>query len=264
MKIKNKMLVALFFLGMSASTYAGFGWIEDGIKDVGDTIEDTIEDGGEFFYEEVGKPFGKSYEEIYDWLECGCLGDDDEPGVGSDELVIKLEAFYMPSMDNSNLTLIDIEGSAPAFAWVPIGIEIVTFIPLYGSGIPQIPSFEGIWNNVDADSDGIYDDVEHYLIKAYPNDDQVRLAGYRFSSSVKQLVDYFENEDDEFFTAMVNYERATTCLNDATDDLNVAAIRTNIVTNMSRMKSILKMSYKAGNLFINLGRNNHLSCSKPE
>jgi hypothetical protein len=253
-KMKIKMLVALFFLGMSTSTYAGFGWIEDGIKDVGGTIEDGVG----FVYEEVWKPLGDFYVDLYDGI--GDLFDADD-GIGDDELVIRLTDFYMSDLDNSNLSLIEIEGTGPSFAWVPIVSNITIFIPVFGSRVAVYPSYEEIWNDTDVDDDGIYDDVEVFLAKKFSTNNNLRLSGYRMASSVKQMVQYFENNGNEFKTAMSNFQISSTCLRKFGTDAESALIKVRIISNIQRLKSVLKMNDISENLFLNLNRNNDLACN---
>lgn len=193
--------------------------------------------------------------------DCGKWREDRRKALGGfsgGEIALQLEDVYDSGMSNSQLTLEAIEGKGSPFSWVPIINQITFFVPLYSSGIPKEPTDKQIWENTDSDNDGIYDEMEYFISRNFRDNDDFRLASYRYVHSVKQLVDNYDHED-EFRSAMINLAKASNCMSIGSEEdrysVKIAAYST-----LKRLKAILKMNYLVGDLLSNLNRNNHLAC----
>lgn len=244
----------VFFIAfLSVNSYAGiFDKIGDALKDLGD-------EAGEAIYEDIVKPVGDVYTTVWNAIRDYGYGDENE-GVGDDNLSEGMTDFYLDYMNNAELNLSLIEGEGVPFSWVPVGVDNIIFIPVYGSNIPKAPTPSQVWNNLDSDEDGIFDDVELMLVEKFPNNNQLRLAGYRYASSIKQLIDHYDSKGDEYKTALVNLGRSESCMNLYGKEVDSAIIKINVMTNISRANVILKNSYLLGDLYLNLDRLNFLAC----
>lgn len=248
-----KVIFVLLFFSIAPISYAG--WISDRLDDV----RDSLDDAADYIVEKEGglvalKQYGRFLDDNL-WQKI--FNGDEEGGFGEDELVAGLTDFYVGSLDNSNLSLVGIEGDN-AFSWVPIGLDVITFIPVYSNKIPQEPTAEEIWNDTDADADGIYDDMEYFVVRNIEDKTQ-RLAAYRYVHSIKQLADNI-NDSDRFKTAIVNVARAETCMGGMSEN-DKTALYSATISSMSRLKAYWNMNYRAGDLLISLNKINELACT---
>lgn len=248
--------------------------INDTADDVGDALRDTrdsVSTGATNFWNYLNKARidlgatctddeGKSHS-VNAGTDCGKWlkkRRESEGGFGEEEITLQLGDIYRPEMSNKKLTLEQIEGRGQVFSWVPIINQISYFIPVYSSGIPAMPTDQDIWNNTDSDGDGIYDDMEYFIAKNFPNNDELRLASYRYVHSLKQLVDNID-DNNRFISAMINIGMATDCLKVASQAQKIALFIAASST-LERMKAVWKMGYVEGDLLINLNRTNSLRC----
>ena len=163
-------------------------------------------------------------------------------------------------MNNESIKLSIIEGEATSFSWVPISVgDITTFIPHYGSNIPKRPTSEEIWNNIDRDNDGIYDDIEFFVARNFSDKPDVRYSAYRYAHSLKQLVDNVGHWD-EFKSASINLRKAEFCLKKNTTREESTAIQINALGTLSRVKAYSAFQYMQGDMLLNLYKSGALKC----